>query len=405
MYTLNLTIVRFFLGALILTSILHAADWPQFRGPGGSAVSEEQNLPLKWSAAEGLLWKTPLQGRGLSSPVIAGGRLFLTASSNYKESRLHVMAFDPNKGSKLWERQFNATGNTNCHPKTNMAAPTPATDGQRIFALFACADVAALDRDGNLLWYRSLALDYPDITNMVGMASSPVLWKDVLVIPMDNAGDSFVLGIDANTGKNLWKFNRPRTINWSSPLIMPNANGTAEVILQTDGSVLSVDALTGKENWSLASSGPSTSPSPTLGEGLLLAPGKETLVLSPSSGNKVPVPQWKSNKLVGGYASPLVHKGKVYGLSSIGLNVFEAKDGKEVAQVRMKGPFSGSPIIAGNHLYLINEEGSAFVVSLGEKTELIATNEIKDTIQCTPAVSGGKIFLRSDSTLYCIGSK
>jgi outer membrane protein assembly factor BamB len=214
-----------------------------------------------------------------------------------------------------------------------------------------------------------------------------------------------VLGIDANTGKNLWKFNRPRTINWSSPLIMPNANGTAEVILQTDSSVLSVDALTGKENWSLASSGPSTIPSPTLGEGLLLAPGKETLVLSPSSGKKVPVPQWKSNKLVGGYASPLVHKGKVYGLSSIGLNVFEAKDGKEVAQVRMKGPFSGSPIIAGNHLYLINEEGSAFVVSLGEKTELIATNEIKDTIQCTPAVSGGKIFLRSDSTLYCIGSK
>ena len=405
MYTLNLTIVRVFLGAFILTGILHAADWPQFRGPGGSAVSEEQNLPLKWSPAEGILWKTPLQGRGLSSPVIAGGRLFLTASSNYKESRLHVMAFDPNKGSKLWERQFNATGNTNCHPKTNMAAPTPATDGQRIFALFACADVAALDRDGNLLWYRSLALDYPDITNMVGMASSPVLWKDVLVIPMDNAGDSFVLGIDANTGKNLWKFNRPRTINWSSPLIMPNANGTAEVILQTDGSVLSVDALTGKENWSLASSGPSTIPSPTLGEGLLLAPGKETLVLSPSSGKKVPVPQWKSNKLVGGYASPLVHKGKVYGLSSIGLNVFDAKDGKEVAQVRMKGPFSGSPIIAGNHLYLINEEGSAFVVSLGEKTELIATNEIKDTIQCTPAVSGGKIFLRSDSTLYCIGSK
>ena len=405
MYTLNLTIVRVFLGAFILTGILHAADWPQFRGPGGSAVSEEQNLPLKWSAAEGLLWKKPLQGRGLSSPVIAGGRLFLTASSNYKESRLHVMAFDPNKGSKLWERQFNATGNTNCHPKTNMAAPTPATDGQRIFALFACADVAALDRDGNLLWYRSLALDYPDITNMVGMASSPVLWKDVLIIPMDNAGDSFVLGIDANTGKNLWKFNRPRTINWSSPLIMPNANGTAEVILQTDGSVLSVDALTGKENWSLASSGPSTIPSPTLGEGLLLAPGKETLVLSPSSGNKVPVPQWKSNKLVGGYASPLVYKGKVYGLSSIGLNVFDAKDGKEVAQVRMKGPFSGSPIIAGNHLYLINEEGSAFVVSLGEKTELIATNEIKDTIQCTPAVSGGKIFLRSDSTLYCIGSK
>jgi outer membrane protein assembly factor BamB len=381
-----------------------AADWPQFRGPGGSAVSTEDNIPVQWSAKDGIAWKVPLSGRGLSCPVVAKDRLYLTSSSGYKESRLHVLAFDPKNGAKLWERQFQSTGNTTCHPKTCMAAPTPVTDGERVFALFACGDVAALDRDGNLLWYRSLATDYPDITNMVGMASSPALWKDVLVLPMDNAGDSFVLAIDAKTGKNLWKLERPRTINWTTPLVADHVAKGANVVLQTDNSLVSVDANTGKEIWSISTTGPTTIPSPTLSDGLLLAPGKETLVLDPSNGGNAPALKWKSSKLVGGYASPLVHKGVVYGMSSIGLNAMDARDGKEIGQIRMKGPFSGSPIIAGNHLYLVNEEGTGYVVKLGEKLELVSTNELKDTILCTPAIHNGKMYLRSDSSLYCIGN-
>lgn len=393
------------LSSLIVSSTLAmAGDWPQFRGPGGSAISSDENTPVKWSAKEGIAWKIPLQGRGLSCPVIAKDRLFLTSSSGYKENRLHVLAIDPKDGAKIWERQFQTTGNTTCHPKTCMAAPTPVSDGDRVFALFACGDVAALDRDGNLLWYRSLALDYPDITNMVGMASSPTLWKDVLILPMDNAGDSFVLALDARTGKNLWRLNRPRTINWSTPLIADHVANGAQVVLQTESSLISVDARTGKEAWSISTSGPTTIPSPTLSDGLLLAPGKETLVLDPSNGGTAPALRWKSAKLVGGYASPLAYKGIVYGMSSIGLNALDAREGKDLGLIRMKGPFSGSPIIAGSHLYLVNEEGTAYVVKLGEKMELVSTNDLKDTILCTPAVYQGRLYLRSDSTLYCIGS-
>ncbi|MSR31050.1 MAG: hypothetical protein EXR99_06030 [Gemmataceae bacterium] len=387
---------------LWMSEAVFAGDWPQFRGPGGSAVANESSLPVRWSAQEGLAWKIPLQGRGLSCPVIAGGRLFLTSCSGYRQNKLHILAFDPLTGKQLWERQLASTGNPTCHPKTCMAAPTPATDGQRVFTLFATGDLAAFDRDGNLLWYRSLEIDYPDITNMVGLAASPVLWKDVLVVPMDNAGDSLVVAVDARTGKNLWKISRPRIINWSTPAIVAQGAHSASVILQTENSVLAVDAQTGSEKWKLETPGPSTVPTPTSGEGLLLAPGKETLVLD-ATGKSVPTPKWKSPKLAGGYSSPLIHQGKIYGLSSIGLNVFDSQDGKEIALIRMKGPFSGSPVIGANHLYLVNEEGTAFVVRLGEKPELAYTNELKDTILCTPALSNGRIYFRSDAFLYCVG--
>src|SRR5947209_7828499 len=137
--------------ALLTVAIaLPAADWAQFRGSDNSGVSPEVGIPVKWSAQEGLRWKTPLPGRGLSNPVIAAGRVFVTASSRVHQDRLHVLCFDASDGKRLWERQFWATGTTQSHPKTNMAAPTPVTDGRFVYALFATADLFCLDRDGNL---------------------------------------------------------------------------------------------------------------------------------------------------------------------------------------------------------------------------------------------------------------
>src|SRR5262249_11890555 len=143
---------------------------------------------------------------------------------------------DAANGKKLWERQFTATGNTGCHPKTCMAAPTPTTDGRRVFALFATGDVAALDRDGDLLWYRSLATDYPPIANQVGMAASPVLHDGALIVPMDNAGDSFLLALDAATGKNRWKAKRERGLNWTTPLVL-GRGAKAAVVFQSEEAV------------------------------------------------------------------------------------------------------------------------------------------------------------------------
>ena len=226
-----------------------AADWTQFRGPGGSGVSEEKGLPVQWSVkrdkggdkiveSKNVRWIADLPGRGLASPVIVGNRAFVIASSGFQQSRLHVLCFDTGSGKKLWERQFWSTGSTTCHPKTNMAAPTPATDGQRLYALFATCDLVCLDLDGNLVWLRALGRDYPTVTNQVGMAASPVLAGNTLVVQLENAGESFAAGIDKLTGKNRWKIERSRDINWVTPLALTNGKRT-EVVLQsgagTDG--------------------------------------------------------------------------------------------------------------------------------------------------------------------------
>ena len=160
---------------LLLPAFAAAADWPQFRGPDGVGFADGNDLPEKWTATENIRWKAALPGKGLSSPVIAGGKVYVTACSGYQETRLHLLCFDAASGKQLWERQLWATGSTMCHPKTNMAAPTPATDGRNVYAMFATGDIAAFDADGRLLWYRALARDYPQITNQVGLAASLAL--------------------------------------------------------------------------------------------------------------------------------------------------------------------------------------------------------------------------------------
>src|SRR2546423_944859 len=144
---------------------LHAADWRQFRGPRGNGVSDESDLPVTLHREKNIAWKIDLPGRGLSSPIIVGDRIFVTCSSGRKQERLHVICFNATDGSKLWERQFWATGRTTSHPKTSVAAPTPVSDGERLYAIFSCNDLVCLDLDGNLIWLRGLTRAYPNATN------------------------------------------------------------------------------------------------------------------------------------------------------------------------------------------------------------------------------------------------
>jgi outer membrane protein assembly factor BamB len=377
-----------------------AADWPQFRGPEGTAVSPETGLPTRWSATEGLRWKADLPGRGLSNPVIAGGRVYVTASSGYLESRLHVLCLDSASGRKLWERQFWSTGGTLCHPMTCMAAPTPVTDGERVFALFATGDLAALDRDGNLLWYRSLARDYPTITNSVGMAASPILWEDVLLLPLQNVGESFVAGLDKLTGKNRWKVDRPRDMNWATPLLRTAADGP-EVIFQEGGELVALEPATGRRRWSYRGEGLLPAPSPVTGGGLIILPGG--VALRPGSAKQEPSVAWTSSRLRTGLNSFLYYKDRIYAANAAAvLNCAEAASGKVLWTLRVKGPFSASPVAGDGKVYLVNEEGLATVVEAGEKGRILATNPVGETVLATPAIADGALFLRSDRHLYCI---
>src|SRR5262245_33818370 len=206
---------------LVLGTCAAAADWSQFRGPGGSGAADEHGLPATWSPTENVKWKVDLPGRSAASPVVFGKKVFVTAATGARMERLHVLCLDADTGKVLWHRQLTATGNTACHPKSSMAAPTPCANADGVYCLFATADLAAFDFDGNLKWYRSFTGDYPDSSNQVGMAASPVIWKDSLIVPMDNVGDSFLAALDTSYGTNIWKVPRPKDINWVTPTLRP----------------------------------------------------------------------------------------------------------------------------------------------------------------------------------------
>lgn len=389
------------MSALFLLGFLGLSqDWPQFRGPGGRGVSEEAGLPVEWSMDRGLRWKIDLPGRGLSSPVIAGGRLYLTACTGPEQERLHVLCYEAATGRKLWERQFWATGSTQCNKTTCMAAPTPAADAGRVFALFATGDLAALDREGNLLWYRSLCGDYPTVGNNVGMAASPVLHKDSLLVPLENVGDSFVAGLDARTGANRWKHARAPKLNWTTPLVV-EAGGRAQVLFQSPDELTAHDPETGKKLWGVASK-LSSMPSPAAGEGLVFAPGGPSLALRPGSGE--PERVWDSGSVSSATASPTFHKGRLYTINSTGVVACaDPKDGAVLWRARATGPFSASPVFAEDRMYLVNEKGIATVLNLADEGKPLAENKLEDVFLASPAVSGGAIYLRSDKALYCIG--
>jgi outer membrane protein assembly factor BamB len=387
-------------------SLLRAEDVPQFRGIGGLGLSKEKDLPTHWTEKDNLRWKAALPGRGLSAPVIAGGRVYVSAASGYNQTRLHVLCFDVKDGKKLWERQLWSTGGTQCHPKTNMAAPTPVTDGERVYALFATCDLACLDREGNLLWYRSLVGDYPTVGNNVGMASSPVLCTDTVVLCLENAGESFAVGIDKITGENRWRLPRNRVINWATPLVIDN-KGQQEVLFQSPSDLSAHDPATGKKKWAVTTSRFATIPSATFGDGVVFAPGDMlTAIRPPSEPKEEPQVLWSSKKLSSGYSSPTYYQGRIYTLTGRGVfNCADAATGKNLWDQRLEGAFSASPLFADGKIYLVSEEGITTVMEAGTEPKVLATNPLGETILASPVASGGALFLRSDQHLFCIGAK
>lgn len=385
-------------------SQLNAADWLQFRGPGGTGISPESNLPVKLDA-KSITWKINLPGRGLSSPVIVGDKIFLTACSSTEQDRLHVLCFNAKTGAKLWERQFWATGRTMAHPKTSVAANTPCSDGKRLFCLFSSNDLLCLDLDGNLLWLRGLTRDYPNASNSLGMASSPVVVGDTLVVPVENDSESFSAGIDVATGSNRWKRDRPKMACWATPVLVPDAkSGQPLVVLQSGPGLSVVDARTGQEAWYFTD-GASTMSSSVFAGGVLYAPSKGIAAMKPGAAGVHPEVLWQNNQLTPSTASPVVVGERIFTLNSAGiLSCGDTKDGKRLWQLRTTGPHSATPVGFGKHLYLVNEKGLVQVVDIdAPEGGVVSSLDLKDTIIGTPSIAGGAVYIRSDKALVKLG--
>jgi outer membrane protein assembly factor BamB len=388
----------------LLAGFALAGDWRQFRGDRNQGVSTEAVLPAECVSTQNPTWKAALPGPGPSSPIVVKGRVVVTAASGARQDRLHVLAFDPGSGRLLWQRQFWATGSVIHNPFGGIAAPTPASDGKRIFALYSSSDLACLDLDGNLQWLRGFGLENPATRSDVGMASSPLVIGTTVVVQLENPGASLAAGVEAATGRTRWQRELDHDAVWTSPLVLPGTSPEGDLaLLQCRNRLVALDPPTGKivgvyPHWtdSVASS--------AIAGGTVFLPsdGVRGLRFDRSAGRFDLV--WQSPRLRADTASVVADGARLYVIKSPGILVCgDSASGRVLWQLRLTGPFWATPAIAGDQLFAVNHSGLVQCVQLGREGKLIATTQIDQAILASPAVAGGAIYFRSNSQLWKFG--
>ncbi|MEL7496969.1 MAG: PQQ-binding-like beta-propeller repeat protein [Planctomycetota bacterium] len=390
--------------ALAFVSTTSADDWFQFRGNGGLSVAPG-SIPKKLDESV-ISWKVDLPAKGASGPIVVGDRVYLTCSGGDKQDQLYTVCVDAKTGKQLWTQKFWATGRCFVHPLSANAAPTPASDGKHIFAFFSSNDLACMDLDGNLLWYRGLAVDYPKAGNDVGMSSSPVVVDGVVIVQVECQGDSFAMALDASDGTTIWKKDRPREAMWASPLLAKN-NDQNFVLLQSKDGFDMFEVKTGKQVFQAEGQVSSISSAAT-NNGRLFVPINGTTAFAISSDGSLKQ-EWNNKAIRPSSMSSVVHDNKIYTLNRAGgLFVYNAADGNEVGKARVvKGSgLWATPVVVDNHMYVLAQNGSAYVVDLSDaKTpKVVSTFSFGDdeVVLGSPAVANNAMYVRSDKFLWKI---
>ncbi len=386
--------------------VLSPSDcWLHFRGTDNNPVAASARLPLRFGPEENVTWKVPLPGRGPAGPVVVGDRVFVTASDGPREDRLHVLCLDAGSGKTRWHRWFWATGSTVCHPFGAVAAPTPASDGRLVLAFFSSNDLVCLDLEGNLQWLRGLAYERPATRNDVGMASSPLVLGQTVIVQCQTYGDSFAAGLDIASGRNRWWLDREKGSLWASPTIFrarPDAEPLA--LLQSRRGLAAVVPHSGEVVWE-HEAGCHSMASVVAADGRIYLPAGGLEALEISGG--VPRLLWRQQRLVCGAGSPVVHQGRVYTVNSAGVVCCgDVATGERLWQLRLegKGRVWATPVLAGGHLYVIKHDGRVEVVQLGEKGQQVGSGQIDPGALATPAIAGGAIYFRTDEHLWKVAS-
>lgn len=399
----------FILAIAISSSDSLADDWWQFRGEGGVSVADAE-LPTSFNDKSNVAWKTAMPGKGASSPIVVDGKVIVTCSGGENQDQLYAVAVDERTGKVVWTQKFWATGRCFVHPLSANAAPTPASDGKQIYVFFSSNDLACLDLDGNLVWYRGLAVDHPKAGNDVGMASSPVVQDGVVVVQVECQGDSFAMGLDAATGTTIWIQDRAKEGVWTSPVIIQAKNKSPMVVLQSLANFDVLDLKTGTPTFR-AEGNVSTISSAAFANGKLFVPINGTTAYSVSSSGEL-TEEWNSAKLRPSSMSSVVHGDRIYALNRAGvLSAFSAIDGTEQEKIRVikGGSAWATPVVANGHMYFFAQGGQSYVVRLGsapgEKSEVVSEHTFDGEVFLgSPAVANDAMFVRSDKYLWKIAS-
>ena len=411
--------------ALVLTLALgSAADWPQFRGPTVSGVSTEKGLPIKWSAKEGVAWKTELPGPGTSSPVFIGDRIFITCYTGYNVPgkpkgdpsalRRHLLALDRKTGKIQWDKEVEAKlpEQDNIRDSHGYASSTPAADAERVYCFFGKSGLVAFDHKGEKLWTADAG---DKLHNNWGSASSPILHGDLVIVNASVESDS-LYAFDKKTGKEKWKAKGIREA-WNTPVVVKNKDGKDELIVAIAGKILAFDPNTGAALWNCATDiGWYMVPSVVSHDGIVYAIGGRsgTAALAVKTGGTGDVTRthrlWTSTS-GSNVSSPVFHDKHVYFMNdSKGIAYcLNAETGKTVYDESLPraGTVYASSLLADGKIYYLTRDGRTFVVAAKPEFELLATNDLRDggIFHATPVAADGKLFIRSDKYLYCLEKK
>ncbi len=435
--------------ALAFPAAAHAQDWPSFRGPNASGVALGKPTATTWDAtkASGILWKTEIPGLAVSSPIVWGDTVFVTTavssdpsavfrhglygdvepSADVTKHSWRLLAIDKRTGKLKWDRvAHEGVPKTKRHPKSSQASCTPVTDGKVVIAYFASEGLYAYDLEGKLLWKQDLGrIDagwFFDPDYEWGAASSPVVYKDLVIVQADRQKDSFIAAYRLKDGTQAWRTERDEIPSWGSPTVYQGPPRD-EIVTHGTKFIRAYDPATGKELWRLGPNSEITTPTPIVAHGLIyvtngyrgiqpiyaIKPGGTGDLTLPAEKTSSDFIAWSSQR--GGVytPTPVVYEDLLYLLSNQGvLSAYDAKTGERLYQERVAGKggaFSASPVAADGKLYLLGEDGDVFVVRAGRKPEWLATNPMGEVLMASPAISDGVLFVRGLKHLFAIGAR
>ena len=415
-----------------------AQDWPQFRGPSGDGCAMAKNLPERWGGFDAPAWQTEIPGSGWSSPVVVGGRIWLTSAKQsaldekgrkeklaanpiltpdfqtHASATLLAIEVDAASGKVLRQIElFTAPDPKPIHAQNTYASPTPVTDGEHLFCHFGSLGTVCLElKSGKVLWNKILAVD-----EITGPGGSPVLWKDKLIFACDGTDQQFVIALDKLTGKEAWRTNRPPLEAddsklrraFSTPLVIAHA-GKEQLIVPGAQWVCSYEPATGKEIWRANfGAGHAVVPRPVFKDGLVyictgfMKPELWAIKVDGTGDVTDSHVVWTCEKQVPEISSPLASGGEIYFVSSKGVaTCLDAKTGEPLWQQRLGGNFAASPLLADDKLYFTSQEGITTVLKPGRKYEELARNQLFGQTLASLAISGDSLLIRTQSQLSCI---